>query len=41
MERLLRIADRLAQRGEPIPLDLAAKLMAAGIDVNTLERKAN
>lgn len=41
MERLLRIADRYARRGDPIPLDLAARLMAAGIDVNALERNAD
>ena len=40
MERLIAVAERIAKRGEPIPLDLAARLMAAGIDVNALERKA-
>lgn len=40
MDRLLRIADRYVQRGNPIPLDLAARLMAAGIDVDAIERKA-
>lgn len=36
---LLAEARLYWNQGEPIPLDLAAKLMEAGFDVETLERK--
>lgn len=36
---LLRIAEILLKNGGPIPVDLQAKLVALGIDVEALIRK--
>lgn len=36
-ERLLAQADDYLARGRPMPLTLVARLMDAGVDVNTLE----
>lgn len=33
------IAILLLKRGDPLPVDLTTKLLAAGIDVSALERK--
>jgi hypothetical protein len=38
-ERLIRKAEKHLASGNPIPLDLAAQLMDAGIDVGLLERR--
>lgn len=40
-ERLLDQADAILETGQPLPLDLAFKLMAEGVDVEALERKFN
>lgn len=40
-ERLLREATKLLNNHEHIPVDLATKLLAEGIDVTTIERKHN
>jgi hypothetical protein len=36
---MIKHAIALLKAGHPIPLDLAAKLLARGIDVTALERK--
>lgn len=36
-ERLLRIAGYFINHLSPIPLDLAARLMERGVDIETLE----
>lgn len=38
LERTLRKARAIAGSGQPIPLDLAADLMAQGVDVDAIER---
>lgn len=40
-ERLIRKAEKHLAKGNSIPLDLAAALMAAGIDVGMLEARFN
>lgn len=37
LERLIDAALDILRQGEPIPLDLAADLMAEGVDVQALE----
>ena len=39
-ERLIRKAEKYLERGEPLPLDLAAAMVDAGLDVDAIERKA-
>ena len=39
-ERLLHIADYLINHNRSIPLDLAARLIACGVDVQGLEHGA-
>jgi hypothetical protein len=36
---MLQTAIALLKAGYPLPLDMAAKLLAAGFDVEALERK--
>lgn len=38
-EYLLRQARPFWDRGEPLPIDLFARLLSAGLDVEALERK--
>ncbi len=38
-ELIAQAKDEYWSKGEPLPLDLAAKMMEAGLDVETLERK--
>jgi len=38
-EFLLRKAERYWNRGLPLPIDLFAQLLSAGLDVEALERK--
>lgn len=38
-ERLIRQAQSYWEKGNPIPLTLATKMMGEGLDVETLERK--
>lgn len=35
---LVRRAQNLLRRGDPLPVDLTARLLEAGIDVTALER---
>lgn len=39
-ERLLRVAQRYWNRGEPVPVDLACDMVSAGLDVTALETEA-
>lgn len=39
LDALLDRADAFWTRGEPLPIDLYADLLAAGIDVETLEHR--
>lgn len=38
--RLLTLAIRLIKKGEPLPVDLTARLLGHGVDVAALERNA-
>lgn len=40
LERTLRKAEAILASGNPLPLDLAARLMGLGVDVDALERKS-
>lgn len=35
----VKIAQLLLKRGQPLPVDLQTKLLAAGIDLNKLEAR--
>lgn len=37
--RDLRAAEACIKHGVPVPLDIAMRLLAAGIDIDTIERK--
>lgn len=39
LDNLLRRATKHWQEGNPVPMDLAAEMLEAGLDVETLERK--
>lgn len=41
LEQLLRIADILLKKGELLPVDLTARLLGYGVDVDAMERKAS
>lgn len=37
LDRLIRKAEAILQRGEPLPLDILTELAAAGIDLSTFD----
>jgi hypothetical protein len=40
IERLIRIATRILKSGNPLPVDLEAKMDDLGIDMSEVRRKA-